>query len=184
MINQDQFCALASSEKFRDWLKDEIPDLHEDLIEYLKKGFGCKANREKMKQIFDRIRVEEDKYASLGIWMKEVYPSLLDNQDPNRVLRISGTADDIHGIFPDYSPTLRTLPRRVIISLQDALKNRMDLVSFVAAFCTRQAYCDYILTGDRAYVEYLPPDLEKIIEQIPDRNWRIPTFRMQQLANQ
>lgn len=183
MINQSQFCALASSEKFRDWLKDEVPELQEELVEYLKKGFGCKANREKMKQIFDRIRVDEKKYASLETWMKKVYPGLLDDQDPNRVLRISGTAKDQHGIFPDYSPTLRTLPRRVIISLQDALRNRMDLVSFVAMFCMRQAYCDYVLTGDRAYVEYMPPNLEHIVEKIPDKNWRIPAFRVKQLVN-
>lgn len=184
MINQNQFCALASSEKFRDWLADEAPDLHEELVDYLKKGFGCKANREKMKQIFDRIRVNDQKYTSLETWLQEVYPGLLSDKDPNRVLRISGKAEDAHDIFPDYSPTLRTLPRRLIISIQDAIRNRMDLTSFVAAFCLRQAYCDYILTSDRAYVEYLPPDLEKLIEKIPDENWRIPVFRMQQLADQ
>jgi hypothetical protein len=183
MINQDQFCALANSDKFRNWLKEASPELHEDLVEYLKKGFGCKANREKMKQIFDRIRVDEEKYASLELWIKEIYPSLLNTPDPNRVLRISGSTDDIHGVFPDYDPSLQTVPRRVIISLQDAMRSRMDLVGFVASFCIRQAYCDYIVTSDRAYVEYLPPSLEKLIDKVPDKNWRIPAFRVKQLAN-
>jgi len=184
MINQNQFCSLAGSEKFRDWLKEASPELHEDLLEHLKKGFGCKANREKMKQIFDRIRVDGDKYEALELWIKDIYPGLFDMPDPNKVLRIGGSAKDVHDIFPDYDPALRTIPRRVIITVQDAMRNRMDLVNFVAAFCVRQAYCDYILTGDRAYVEYLPPSLEKVIEQIPNKNWCIPAFRMKQLAGE
>ena len=182
MIDQNQFCTLANSEKFRDWLKEASPELHGDLLEHLKKGFGCKANREKMKQIFDRIRVDEEKHASLESWIKDVFPALLDTPD-SRVLKISGTAKDNHGVFPDYNPSLRTIPRRVIISVQDAMRNRMDLVNFVAAFCVRQAYCDYILSGDCAYVEYLPPNLEKVLDQIPDKNWCIPAFRMKQLAS-
>ena len=181
MINQDQFCTLANSEKFRDWLKDASTELHDDLLAHLKKGFGCKANREKMKQIFDRIRVDEEKYRALESWIKEVFPGLLDI-DPNKVLRISGTAEDVHGVLPDYNPSLRTIPRRVIISIHDAMRNRMDLVNFIAAFCVRQAYCDYMLTSDRAYVEYLPPSLEKVVDQIPSKNWCIPAFRMKQLA--
>jgi len=183
MINQSQFCSLASSEKFREWLKNTSSDLYDNLVDHLKKGFGCKANREKMKQIFDRLRVDGDKYESLEKWIKETYPSLLEMSDPNKILRISGTSSDIHGVFPDYNPALRTIPRRVVISVHDAISNRMDLVGFVAAFCVRQSYCDYIITSDRAYVEYLPPNLEKIIDKIPDRNWCIPAFRMKQLVN-
>jgi len=184
MINQNQFCALASSEKFRDWLKKIDRPLFDDLLEHLKKGFGCKANREKMKQIFDRLRVDTEKYDLLVDWLKKTYPSTLDGSDPTKLLRISGKTDDIHGIFPDYSPTLRTMPRRLIISLHDAVKNKMDLTSLVAAFCLRQAYCDYVVTGDRAYVEYVPQDLAYLVEKIPDKSWSIPAFRMKQLANQ
>jgi len=183
MIDQRQFCALSSSAKFRDWLAETDRGLFDDLIDHLKKGFGCKANKEKMKQIFDRIRADADKLVSLNTWIENVYPGAL-RSDPNRTLHISGSAGDLHGIFPDYSPTLHTLPRRVIISLRDAIRNRMDLMGFVAEFCARQAYCDYIVTSDRAYVEYLPPKLSDMVDKIPDKNWRIPSFRMKQLAGQ
>jgi len=184
MINQSQFCLLANSEKFREWLKESAPELHAELLEHLKKGFGCKANKEKMKQLFDRLRVDEEKFDALQKWIKTTYPALLEINNPQQVLRISGKAKDLHGIFPDYSPTLHTLPRRIIISLDDAIRNKMDLNNLVAAFCARQGYCDYLVTADRAYVEYLTPDLMRLVDDIPAENWCIPTFRMKQLASE
>jgi hypothetical protein len=183
MIDQDQFCSLAASDKFRLWLKNTDPDLHAGLIEHLRKGLGCKSNKEKMKSIFDKIKRDDEKLVELNEWIKDVYPSLLV-YDPKKPLRLRANNEDIHGVFPDYDPTLPTIPRRVIITVHDAVRNEMDLRGLIGAFCTKQAYCDYFTTGDRAYIEYLPKELAGYVNKIPDANLMLPRFRRQLLDRQ
>ena len=183
MIDQEQFCTLASSDKFRLWLKDIDPDAHVDLVEHLRKGLGCKSNKEKMKAIFDKFRHDEEKLAKLNEWVKDVYPSLIIH-DPKKPLRLRANNSDKHGVFPDYDPTLPTIPRRLIITIQDAAKNGMDLRGLISAFCVKQVYCDHIITDDRAYVEYLPRELSGHVNKIPDSNLMLPRFRRQLLGRQ
>ena len=164
-INPKEFCYLSQSEVFLDWLYSISPPLHSGLVEHLRKALGCGSNKQAMLNLLKQITQNSIWVASLGNFLRDNFPAIIIEDDVQVINK--------HGVFDYYDPTLSTYPRRFSIVDEGNLKEA------VLNFCAKQGYCDYAIVDDRAYIEYLPPDLMGIKGSIPMQNWQVKRYLAQ-----
>lgn len=169
-IKPGEFCALSTTPQFHKWLKDTDDSLYNNLIDHLKLAKGCNANAQKMIELVTILWKSEKHRISLLAFLRANYPLVL-------VEPADYSSQNYHNVFVHYDPTLNTIPRRKILTVSDAAISRRPLSVLVDEFCGRQAYCDYVEIDDRVYIEYLPPELGHLVEEIPKKNWQVATYR-------
>lgn len=76
-INQAQFCTLATSPKFLEWLKQFTPGFYEGLVHHLRQSKGCGANTQKMLKILTKIMRKPEGPEQLKGFLKKHYPQIL-----------------------------------------------------------------------------------------------------------
>lgn len=79
---------------------------------------------------------------------------------------------DSDEIFENYNPDLLTYPRRIIFEGEAS-----ELRSKVQSFLVDKIKSDFVIVGDRAYVEYLTSEDTAIKDLIPITNWRVALWR-------
>ena len=87
------------------------------------------------------------------------------------VLR-SCSSYDFDNIFIHYNPIVLTYPRRIIFTGPSR-----ELQKKVREFIIDKIKSDYIILGERAYIEYLKKIDEMIMNKIPLSNWQIAAYR-------
>ena len=170
-IRSDQFCALANDEHWQSWLETKAPDLYEELIKHLKISKSCRSNRELMGVI-------KRKLASRGFgtelieFLRAFFPiilKILPSEPPTRKpKRIENKTVDLnnpnkHGVFALYKPYLLSFPHKKIIIDNDYESLRRK----VRKFTKTKIYTDWIIIGDRAYVEYFESKFRPEAEKVP-----------------
>ncbi len=178
-IDQNQFCYLSNSDLFLRWLYSTDIKLYTELIEHLRRGLGCGANREKMIDIYASLtKAGHDK--NLEQFLKKNYPNMIVGDQVNDKPIVVGNTNNFaalnkHKVFSHYDPTLATYPRRLIITQLDA--GQMSLGRIVLSFCSQQDYCEHVVVDDRAYIEYLPHGYGNLKNKIPDKNWQVRAYK-------
>jgi hypothetical protein len=155
---------LATAQPWLAWLRTFSAPLYEELIKHMRDKPGCKHNREKMLDILKKISLTPGGTVKLEQFLRQSFPNVLKDDPGNLPVR------DLIGevpVFGHYDPSLMTIPRRIIL----VNKDQAALLNLIQKFMVDKAEGDYVVVGSRAYVEYLPQDLEYLKTQIPAQNW-------------
>lgn len=168
-IRVEQFCSLSSNPIWQSWLYKYDPVFNQELVNHLRSSTGCGANRVKMTEIMNRI-VERGDEGLIVDFLKVHFPQMIE--DDSRVVAVK-TFNSRRDIPFDVSDAnLLTFPRRAIIDGdQDTLK---DLVS---NFLSDKVGGDFVIVGNRAFVEYLPASDANLLGQVPIKNWLVSSWR-------
>ena len=155
-IKHNQFCALSKEEKFQLWLAGINSELYDELIKHLETYSSCASNRGKM-IIINRKLEDLGLKDKLMEFLKEHYPLTIEYVDeksePEQIIDnsqikvIFTLKDDI--IFPNYYPNLLTFPQKMVVQGPPQI-----LETYVKNFIADKINCDYIIIGDKAYIEY------------------------------
>lgn len=124
-----------------------------------------------MAEILHEVSKSRGKLESLTEFLRKHFPQCLT--DP---LQAKNTNDlNKHKLFDFYDPSLRTYPRRLILLQSE----EGDLRRAILMFCARQSHCEHVVLGDRAYIEYLPPEAAALRPRIADNSWQVLRYKRQ-----
>ena len=186
-ILHNQFCALAKETRFQKWLESISPQLYSELIEHLKTATGCKASTQKMQEIQQKLQVM-DKATQLVNFLRENYPTTiirLEDQKPKEevgeILKGKSksptlflTKIDNATVFKHYNPNLLTYPMKAVFMNEDVNALRRDVKKFMAD----KIDIDYIVIGNKAYVEYFKIKHEEEAKLVPKQRREIYQYRL------
>jgi hypothetical protein len=187
-IKTSAFCGLSRSEDFQKWLEVTAPDLHEDLLTVVHTARGCRANSNKMMDIYFELNnrgkepylitflkrrfpwvIKEDR----GLLKKEQIKEVKINQQIQRAQITKDWASvNKHAVFQSYRPDILAFPQKfIIIDDPNALYDR------VQKFVQNKLAVDYIIIEDHAYIEYFDMKYAAVVDKIPRENRDIYKYR-------
>ena len=167
-IKTDQFCGLATSPSFQTWLYNNDVELYRSFISGLQQSRGCSQNRELMLELLTEIQ-NRGNSDSLAVFISKNYPHMIDGNESMR----SSYDDDT--VFSNYNPNILTYPRRMIVEGDERSLNRQ-----AREFLLDKMKGDYIIVGNKLYIEYLEKKDKSIANSIPLSNWQIANYRQEQ----
>jgi hypothetical protein len=165
-VKIDKFCSLSTSPSWQAWLFHFDGELYKQFIKKLQESRGCNHNRDIMSETLKTIN-EMGGSDRLLEFLSSHYPHMLVNDEKLPVVAAMPEAGEI---FENYHPGILTYPRRVIFTGANLQKQ-------VKSFLVDKIKSDFVIVGDRAYVEYLTRDDRDIVDSIPQKNWRISAWR-------
>ena len=177
-IRADQFCALASDDRWQSWLSSVATDLCDQLRGHLEKGKGCRSNREFMGILRNHL-VERGLGNDMLEHLKKTFPIVLRIL-PNESIKENKpkapiTYEDMnkHEVFSSYKPHILTFPHKMIMVDQDPESLRRK----VRKFTKSKIYTDWVILDDRAYIEYFESRFRKEAEKVESHTREIAIFR-------
>lgn len=166
-IKTDQFCSLATSPSLQTWLYNNDAELYRNFIGRLQRSRGCSQNRELMLELLTEIE-NRGNGKSLAQFILSNYPHMIDGGKPTK----NYYEDNV--VFSNYHPNVLTYPRRIIIEGESRLFNKKAV-----EFLLDKMKGDYIVVGDKLYIEYLEKKDKLIANSIPLSNWQIANYRQE-----
>lgn len=187
-IKTSSFCGLSRSEDFQNWLQATAKDLHHDLLTVVGSAKGCRANSNKMMDIYFELNargLEPNLITFLKRrfpWVvKEVYAPKKTEQVKQirveqQVARQTVAKDweqlNKHKVFKRYRPDILSFPQKYII-----IGNPDSLFEQVQTFTNDKLAVDYLVIEDHAYIEYFEMKYAAVIDKIPRENRDIYKYR-------
>lgn len=168
-VKVEKFCSLSTSPSWQAWLFHFDQAIYFRFIKKLAESRGCNQNKDLMTVVLTEIEAVEGGGAKLLDFLTKHYPTMLIDENGNRPQRAEpnvGTDD----IFEHYNPAVLTYPRRIILTGRDVKKQ-------VAEFLLDKVKSDSLVVGERAYVEYLTRADAHLVDQVPQKNWKIAAWR-------
>ena len=160
-----QFCSLSTSSSWHTWLHEYDIVLYQDFIDKLHKSSGCSYNRKLMVEVLDHIESNGD-IDALYNFIRVNYPFMM--------ARDNTSLED--SPFPDFIPEILTFPRRIIFE-----GDRPQLSKMLLSFIKDKFKYDYVMLGNKCYVEFLAKGDEEILPQINNDDWLIANYRKNKL---
>jgi hypothetical protein len=165
-IITEQYCNLARSKNFQNFLRSVSPDLFKNLIKQLQKGEGCNSNKNKMIEIQEELK-SRGLINNLLDFLLDKYPNMVikdtNNKKDNKfeIKRIiASSAEELydkmnyHKVFEKYRPKILTIPQQYII----LGPTKQYVLNKINSFIRNKIDVDYIvLKGPElwhGYVEY------------------------------
>jgi hypothetical protein len=170
-VKVGQFCSLATSPSWQTWLYHNHTELYRKFVRQLQESKGCNQNRSIMAEVLQEI----DKVDSDGLidFLQKHYPHVLDGQPVPSQQREDAEALEHDGVFSHYNPSILTYPRRQIFVGPPGILRRK-----AKTFLADKLKSDFIVIGERLYIEYLDQGDSEIADQIPMKNWMISQYRL------
>jgi len=165
-LKVSRFCSLATSTSWHTWLHNYDHKIYQDFIRQFKLSTGCQYNRELMVETLKKIDQRGGR-ALLIEFAKVHHPYTLEDE---------GNKPDNKQIFPGYVPGILTYPRRIILTGEPG-----RLEQLVRDFLVDKYKYDYVVVGDKAYIEYLLQQDVEIADQIAASCWYIANYRKNKL---
>lgn len=193
-VKLDQFCALSSSAKWQAWLFRYDVALYNELADHLRSGRGgCKGNRDKMIELIGKIDSSPGGSLQLETFLAQEYPFILEKSTdlapvvqsvPRPVVQsiprpvVQSVPASVISVSRSVPFELRdrhvlTFPHRRIFEGRDSVALHREVIEFLRD----KARADYVLIGDRAYVEYVPKEHAGIAYKIPIKNWLVTKWK-------
>lgn len=160
-----QFCSLSTSSSWHTWLHEYDSVLYQDFIDKLHKSSGCSYNRKLMVEVLDHIQTDGN-IEALHNFIRVNYPFMI----------AKGKTLIEDNPFPDFIPEILTFPRRIILE-----GDRPQLSKMLLSFIKDKLKYDYIMLGNRCYVEFLTKGDEEVLKQINTNDWLIANYRKNKL---
>jgi hypothetical protein len=192
-IKTSAFCGLSRSADWQNWLKETAPDLHKDLMKVVGASKGCRANSNKMMDVYFELNKRKLE-PELIVFLRRRFPWIIkENSSPIKAkqdkekAQKANTAHQVknaraskdwevlnkHKVFASYRPDILSFPQKFIIVDQPAA-----LYDRVQRFVENKLAVDYLIVGDRAYIEYFEPKYAAIIDKIPRSSRDIYKYRL------
>jgi len=185
-IHTSSFCSISRSEDWQKWLKETAPDLHQSLQEVIDSKRGCRANTNKMQDIYFEL-YQRNLGNAFESFVKRRFPWLIksenkppkERQTTTRLPRVTApykkvNLEDLnkHKVFKYYKPNLLQFPQKLII-----LGHPDTLFQQVQNFVQDKLAIDYLILEDRAYIEYFLPKYATIVDRYPRERREIYQYR-------
>jgi len=187
-IKTSAFCGLSRSEDWQRWLEETAPDLHHDLIEVVHTGKGCRANTNKMMDIYFDLK-KRGLENQLITFLKRRFPYIIKkgiDVAPKQVFkqlkRKKITEQPVirdwevlnkHKVFQMYRPDILSFPQKHIIVEEPA-----NIYDKVQAFVKNKLAVDYIIIENYAYIEYFDMKYAAVVDKIPRGSRDIYKYRL------
>ncbi len=172
-LNISQFCSLSQEIKFQSWLSGVAYDLYEIISENFKNQSSCKTNTTMMINIQNELRKRGLDNQLVG-FLKQDYPLVLIEVTENEIPKTNSPTKILTSIsYPDpvfsyYNPSLLIFPQKIILENT----NQTQLTKDVNTFVKDKLGVDYVLIGNRTYIEYFKYkyrlEMENIIQKSRD----------------
>jgi hypothetical protein len=162
-IKTDQFCSIATSSVWQNWLFGFDTRIYNEFVDSLRKSKSCMDNRNVMIAMLKKIE-KTGRMNELSGFLREEFPHVVSGNKAEKI--------DIKQIFPNYSEGVLTFPRRKIIC-DGSGDPRRKLMEFIK----NKISVDYIVSDNCGYVEFLEPHEQELIPKIPPENWLIKKYR-------
>ena len=195
-IKTSSFCAISRSQDWNVWLRETAADLHNELQATLNSHKGCKANSEKMVDIYNALYQR-----GLGVKFEEFiqrrFPYIIEGQTRVSTLPKTPqpavtsipavqsvskpivaympadyTAMNKHKVFRAFRPDVLSFPQKHII-----VGDPQQLMGLVQEFVKDKVGIDYIIVEDRAYIEYFDNRHADVVSKIPRHSREIYAYR-------
>ena len=194
-IKTSSFCGLARSDDWQAWLKSKAEDLYQDLIRTVKSRKGCRANTNKMMDIYYTL-YDRKLGSQFEGFISTRYPWMVERTNRPTPTQVKETVKKVklqgldkkpptnyeelnkHKVFGVYRPHILNFPQKLII-----VGNPDSLFNEVHNFMKNKIAVDYIIIEDHAYIEYFEPKYAKIVDRIPRETRDIYKYRQKQLQN-
>ena len=167
-IRVEQFCNLSTNSQWQAWLYKYDSVLYQDLINHLRTTRGCSHNREKMVELMGVIESRSGGQNAIMEFLKSSFPSIIDYDG-----EVVSSAIPVTVAPFEWNGTQLTFPRRIILQHVDV----NVLLENVKSFISDEIRVEYVIIGNKAYIEYVPSSHARILNQIPVKNWRVPVFK-------
>jgi hypothetical protein len=175
-LRTQQFCALSKELRFQAWLHAVAADLHKDLISHLENSHSCRDNAVKMSEIQNKLE-KRNLIIQMVEFLKKEYPHaverLPDPLTPSTPTSTNLKAAPQNEVFGFYTPALLTFPQKMILQNDDPDALRRDVLAFIVG----KVSTDYIIIGNRAYIEYFKLKYAKEAEFIKTIDREIFQYR-------
>lgn len=193
-IKTGSFCGLSRSEDFQRWLQAIAKDLHADLLTVVKSAKGCRANSNKMMDIYFELN-SRGLEPNLITFLKRRFPWVLKEVEKpqkreqlqhikvEQQLKRKATANNWeslnkHKVFSRYRPDILSFPQKLILT-----GNPNSLYNKVQEFSKDKLAVDYLIIEDHAYIEYFEMKYAAVIDKIPRENRDIYKYRWKMRHN-
>lgn len=189
-IKTSAFCGLSRSEDFQKWLEATAPDLYNDLLTVVNSARGCRANSNKMMDIYFELNKRKME-GPLITFLKRRFPWVIkENSTPKQqvekhkelIQRDIQTKQLIaakdweklnkHAVFTTYRPDILSFPQKFII-----IDDPNNLYDRVQKFIQNKLAVDYLILEDHAYIEYFDMKYAAVIDKIPRESRDIYKYR-------
>lgn len=151
-----KLCNLSSEHKFLSFLYELDKELFTDYRMNLIRSTGCRYNQNLMESLIGKL-------AHLG-YSERFEKFILDNY-PDCL------SSDIDTIFPDYDPSVITLPHRKIVSAA------FD----ISGFCKDKHICKYLFIREKLFIEYLSSSEANLAPRV---SWILDNYSDSKTYNQ
>lgn len=190
-IKTSAFCGLSRSEDFQVWLKATAEDLYEDLKVVVDSSKGCRANSNKMMDIYFHLN-DRGLEPYLITFLKRRFPWIIKDapkktSQQNKLIKTVKVEQQIkglqtvrdwttlnkHNVFRIYRPDILAFPQKfIIIDSPNILYDR------VQKFIQNKLAVDYLLIENHAYIEYFDTRYAAVIDKIPRETRDIYKYRL------
>lgn len=177
-LRTQQFCNLSKEQTWQSWLHTVAPDLCKSLLDWLRTSTSCRGNQTKMMEIYAEL-IKRKLHTQLIKFMQSKYPLAVEEVieiDPNKpTIQTSQTiVDNDTTVFASYRPGLLTFPQKMIFENT----NQIELEKDVHNFLSGKINGDYIIIGNRAYVEYFKLKFAREAQHIKAQDREIMQYRL------
>ena len=195
-IKSSSFCGLSRSKDWQTWLEDVAPDLYKDLLKVIDSSKGCRANSNKMMDIYFALH-KRGLEPQLETFLKRRFPWIIKTpQEPTakqlkdnvRTVKLVETQNprkrpnwDVlnkHKVFLSYRPDILSFPQKHII-----IANPQVIYDQVQAFVANKLAVDYLIIENHAYIEYFDTKYAVVVDRIPRESRDIYKYRAKMLQD-
>jgi hypothetical protein len=171
-VRVDKFCTLSTSPPWQAWLYNFDAGLCKRFLKRMSESRGCNQNRDVMIDTLGEIE-KLDGGDRLIAFLTQHYPHMLVADTNERVPTQAAQPAGDDEIFGHYNPNILTYPRRLIlVGAEHELKRK------VQSFLVDKIRSDFVIVGDKAYVEFLNRGDEGVLDKVPVKNWLIAAWRL------
>jgi hypothetical protein len=180
-VKTKQYCSLSKNQKWQSWLQSVSQELYDDLMNHHLANHGCKSNHIKMMEIQRKLNAKKLLPSMVQFLLKEFPNTVEEVKTPTvkpKVKPIKISNDD-KGVFGYYNPKLLTFPQKIIIEND----NKEELERQVHDFCKDKIDTDYLIIGNKAYIEYFRLKYSKESKKISLVDRDIHQYRLKNNIN-
>lgn len=178
-VRTKQFCSLCKEQRWQAWLHTSAPNLFDDLIDHLSSNLSCRANHQKMVEIYQKLEARKLVEGMVKFLVKE-YPYAVEDisiaMEQPRKVENSLTLDrlDNQDIFVIYKPNLLTFPQKLVLKNDDVNMLHRDVMSFI----NDKVGVDFVIIKNVAYIEFFKLKFQRESKQFPLEKREIYRYRM------
>ena len=177
-IRMRQLCNLCKENRWQSWLHNIAPELHANLMEFLASSRGCRANHDVMLVVYKKLE-EKGRIQDMVKFLIKEYPYAVEEITPKPQAKLPDESKildrlDNQDVFQFYKPNVLTHPQKIVFQNDDREVLRKDVMNFIIG----KIGVDFIVVGNKAFVEYFKPKFADESRLVPTHMRDLYKYRM------